>query len=243
MSRIGTHADDAVPGDLLHARPALITARSAAAASAAAPTASSYSPGADPTVGWLGPFLVVMLTYDGHVPYKNEDEIRKEFFGDANSDTGYADMIDEASWGQYKLRPSAVDIITIDTGDTDPIDFTLGASVALVTAHQTYKDKVSTQGQGQYTRTLIFEPDQPACGSCFSGTAYVPGSSSRYRGRGGQDWPVIAHELGHNDGLQQCAAHSTQPCHLNPHVLRPFDAPPCPARERFLLLTRVCAAR
>eukprot|EP00964_Phaeocystis_antarctica_P037229 scaffold21268_cov60-Phaeocystis_antarctica.AAC.4 len=149
-------------------------------------------------------------------------------------------MIDEASWGQYKLRPSAVDIITIDTGDTDPIDFTLGASVALVTAHQTYKEKTSTR-QGQYTRTLIFEPDQPACGSCFSGTAYVPGSSSRYRGRGGQDWPVIAHELGHNDGLQQCAAHSTQPCHLNPHVLGPFNAPLLCWRES-PPHSRVCAA-
>jgi len=172
---------DAVPGDQL-AHPALITATSAAAAALAAPTASAYSPGADPTVGWLGPFLVVML---GHVSYKDENAIRKEFFGDANSDTGYADMIDEASWGQYKLQSSDVDFITIDTGDTDPIDFDLGATVSLVTAHPTYKSQITKRS---YTRTLIFEPNQPQCGSCFRATAYVPGTQSRYRGKGGQAW-------------------------------------------------------
>eukprot|EP00964_Phaeocystis_antarctica_P000872 scaffold483_cov63-Phaeocystis_antarctica.AAC.2 len=134
-------AGDAVPGDRL-AHPALITATSAAAAALTAPTASAYSPGADPTVGWLGPFLVVMLTYAGHVSYKSEAAIRKEFFGDANSDTGYADMIDEASWGQYKLQSSDVDFITIDTGTTDPIDFSLGSTSNLVRDHQTYKDKI-----------------------------------------------------------------------------------------------------
>ena len=59
---------DAVPGDQL-AHPALITATSAAAAALTAPTASAYSPGADPTVDWLGPFLCVMLTYNGYVSY------------------------------------------------------------------------------------------------------------------------------------------------------------------------------
>ena len=190
---------DVVPGDRL-APPALITAESAAAAALAAPTASSYSPGAAPTVGWLGPFLVVMLTYKDNVGYKTEDEIRKMFFGDANSDTGYADMIDEASWGQYKLRSSDVDFITIDTGDTDPVDFSLGSIWTLVTAHQLYKATISMR---PYTRTLVFEPNQPACGSCFRGTAYVPGTFSRYRGSGAQDWQTIAHELGHNEGLQQ----------------------------------------
>ena len=130
---------DAVPGDQL-ARPALITAESAAAAALAAPTASAYSPGADPTVDWLGPFLCVMLTYNGYVSYNDETAIRKEFFGDANSDTGYADMIDEASWGQYKLQSSDVDFITIDTGTTDPIDFSLGSTSNLVRYHQTYKE-------------------------------------------------------------------------------------------------------
>ena len=135
--------------------------------------------------------------------FKDEDDIRKEFFGGANSDTGYADMVDEASWGQYKLRPSDVDFITMDAGNTDPIDFDLGATVSLVTAHQTYKDKISTRtGQDQYTRTLVFEPNQPQCGGCFRATAYVPGSFSRYRG-GGQEWQTIAHELGHNEGLKQ----------------------------------------
>eukprot|EP00964_Phaeocystis_antarctica_P051003 scaffold29735_cov66-Phaeocystis_antarctica.AAC.2 len=189
---------DAVSGGQL-ARPALITANTAVAAALAAPTASSYSPGADPTVGWLGPFLVVMLTY-GHVSFKDEDDIRKEFFGGANSDTGYADMIDEASWGQYKLRPSDVDFITIDTGNTDPIDFSIYNTETLVTTHQTYTETISTR---PYTRTLVFEPNQPQCGSCFRATAYVPGSFSRYRGGGGQDWQTIAHELGHNEGLKQ----------------------------------------
>ena len=177
---------DAVPGDQL-ALPALIIAKSAAAAALAAPTASAYSPGADPTVGWLGPFLVVMLTYDGHVSYKDETAIRKEFFGDANSDTGYADMLDEASWGQYKLRSSDLDFITIDTGTTDPIAFSLGSTSNLVRNHQTYKDKISTRS---YTRTLQFEPNQPACASdaCFRGTANLPGTSSRYRGKSGQAW-------------------------------------------------------
>ena len=175
---------DAVPGDQL-AHPALITATSAAAAALAAPTTSAYSPGADPTVGWLGPFLVVMLTYDGHVSYKDETAIRKEFFGDANSDTGYADMLDEASWGQYKLRSSDLDFITIDTGTTDPIDFSLGSTTNLVRNHQTYKDAISTRS---YTRTLQFEPQQPQCGGCFRGTAYRPGTYSRYRGKGGQAW-------------------------------------------------------
>ena len=161
-------ASDSVPGDQL-ARPALITAESAAAAALSAPTASSY----------LGPFLCVLLTYNGFVSYKNEAAIREEFFGS----TGYADMIDEASWGQYKLRSSDVDFITIDTGATDPISFSLHESTLLVRAHQTYKDKISSRA---YTRTLIFEPNQPACGSCFRGTAYAPGSFSRYRGSGAQ---------------------------------------------------------
>ena len=187
---------DAVPGDQL-ALPALITAKSAAAAALAAPTASSHSPGAAPTVGWLGPFLVVMLTYGGHVSYKSEAAIRYEFFGSI----GYADMVAEASWGQYKLRSSDVDFITIDTGDTDPVDFSLGSTWTLVTAHQAYKDKISTRPS--YSRPLVFEPNQPACGSCFRGTAYVPGTFSRYRGSGAQDWQTIAHELGHNEGLQQ----------------------------------------
>ena len=117
--------------------------------------------------------------------FKDEDDIRKEFFGGANSDTGYADMVDEASWGQYKLRPSDVDFITMDAGNTDPIDFDLGATVSLVTAHPTYKAKIS---QRSYTRTLIFEPQQPECGSCFRGTAWLPGTYSRYRGKGGQAW-------------------------------------------------------
>tara|TARA_B100000795_G_scaffold249558_1_gene217171 strand:+ start:246 stop:1118 length:873 start_codon:yes stop_codon:yes gene_type:complete len=147
----------------------------------------------------LGPFLLVMLTYKGNTPAKNEDEIRNEFFGD----TGYADLINEASWGQYELRSSDVDFITIDSGDTDPINFGLGATSNLVTAHQTYKNKIITQGQDYYTRTLIFEPDQPACGSCFRGTAYTPGTFSHYRGKYGQDWQTIVHELGHNDGLEQ----------------------------------------
>ena len=191
---------DAVSGGQL-ALPALITANTAVAAALTAPIASSYSPGADPTVGWLGPLLVVMLTYDGTVGYKGEDEIRHEFFGDANSDTGYAHMIDEASWGQYKLRSSDVDFITIDTGNTNPIDFSIYKTEQLVTAHQTYKDKISTRPS--YTRTLVFEPNQPACGSCFRATAYVSGTFSRYRGSGGQDWRTIAHELGHNEGLKQ----------------------------------------
>ena len=189
---------DAAPGGQL-ARPALITAKSAAAAALAAPTASSYSPGTDPTVGWLGPFLVVMLTYEDNLSYKDEDDIRKEFFGDANSDTGFADMIGEASWGQYKLRPSDVNFITIDI-DTDPIDFSLYKTKELVTAHQTYKDQISARTP---TRTLVFEPNQPACGSCFRATAYTPGTFSRYRGSGAQDWQTIAHELGHNEMLQQ----------------------------------------
>eukprot|EP00964_Phaeocystis_antarctica_P118168 scaffold81975_cov58-Phaeocystis_antarctica.AAC.1 len=126
-----------------------------------------------------------MLTYDGYVSFKDEDDIRKEFFGDASSDTGYADMIDEASWGQYKLRSSDVDFITIDTGTTDPIGFSLGSTSTLVRNHQTY---VITTANRAYTRTLIFEPQQPQCGSCFRGTAYRPGTYSRYRGSGGQAW-------------------------------------------------------
>ena len=117
--------------------------------------------------------------------YKNETAIRKEFFGDANSDTGYADMIDEASWGQYKLRSSDVDFITIDTGTTDPIDFSLGSTSNLVRYHHTYETAISTRS---YTRTLIFEPQQPECGSCFRGTANRPGPFSRYRGKSGQAW-------------------------------------------------------
>ena len=126
-----------------------------------------------------------MLTYDGHVSYKDETAIRKEFFGDANSDTGYADMLDEASWGQYKLRSSDLDFITIDTGTTDPIAFSLGSTSNLVRDHQTYKDKISTRS---YTRILQFEPNQPQCGGCFRATAFVPGTSSRYRGKSGQAW-------------------------------------------------------
>ena len=178
-------ASDSVPGDQL-ARPALITAESAAAAALSAPTASSNSPGAAPTVGWLGPFLCVMLTYNDTVSFKNETAIRDEFFGSI----GYADMLAEASWGQYKLRSSDVDFITIDTGATDPIDFSLGSSSSLVRAHQTYKDKISSRA---YTRTLIFEPNQPACGSCFRASAYTPGVFSQYRGSGAQDWQTIAH--------------------------------------------------
>ena len=178
-------ASDSVPGDQL-ARPALITAESAAAAALSAPTASSNSPGAAPTVGWLGPFLCVMLTYNDTVSFKNETAIRDEFFGSI----GYADMLAEASWGQYKLRSSDVDFITIDTGATDPIDFSLGSSSSLVRAHQTYKDKTSSR---TYTRTLIFEPNQPACGGCFRASAYAPGVFSRYRGSGAQDWQTIAH--------------------------------------------------
>eukprot|EP00964_Phaeocystis_antarctica_P009660 scaffold5263_cov42-Phaeocystis_antarctica.AAC.1 len=126
-----------------------------------------------------------MLTYEGHVSYKDEDDIRKEFFGDANSDTGYADMIDEASWGQYKLRSSDVDFITIDTNTTDPIDFSLGSTSNLVRNHQTY---VIATANRSYTRTLQFEPQQPQCGGCFRGTAYRPGTFSRFRGKGAQDW-------------------------------------------------------
>ena len=125
-----------------------------------------------------------MLTYADNVSYKNETAIRDEFFGSI----GYADMIAEASWGQYKLRSSDVDFITIDTGTTDPINFALGQSRSLVVADQTYKDKISSRA---YTRTLIFEPNQPACESCFRGTAY--GVFSRYRGSGAQDWQTIAH--------------------------------------------------
>ena len=117
--------------------------------------------------------------------YKSETAIRKEFFGDANSDTGYADMLDEASWGQYKLRSSDLDFITIDTGTTDPIDFSLESTSNLVRNHQTYKDKISTRS---YTRTLQFEPNQPQCGRCSSAYAYIPGTFSRYRGSGGQAW-------------------------------------------------------
>eukprot|EP00964_Phaeocystis_antarctica_P120295 scaffold84054_cov45-Phaeocystis_antarctica.AAC.1 len=102
-----------------------------------------------------------MLTYDGYVSYNDETAIRKEFFGDANSDTGYADMIDEASWGQYKLRSSDVDFITIDTGTTDPIDFSLGSITRLVKYHQSYIYKTRNRS---YTRTLQFEPQQPQCG-------------------------------------------------------------------------------
>ena len=120
-----------------------------------------------------------MLTYNGHVSYKNEAAIRDEFFGSI----GYADMLAEASWGQYKLRSSDVDFITIDTGTTDPINFALGQSRSLVVADQTYKDKISSRA---YTRTLIFEPNQPACDSCFRGTAYITGDFSRYRGSGAQ---------------------------------------------------------
>ena len=69
-----------------------------------------------------------------------------------------------------------------------------------MTAHQTYKDQIGTR---PYTRTLVFEPNQPACGSCFRATAYTPGTFSRYRGSGAQDWQTIAHELGHNEMLQQ----------------------------------------
>ena len=94
-------------------------------------------------------------------------------------------MIDEASWGQYKLQSSDVDFITIDTGTTDPIDFSLGSTSNLVRNHQTYVSAISTR---QYTRILQFEPNQPQCGSCFRATAYVPGTQSRYRGSGGQDW-------------------------------------------------------
>jgi len=194
---------DAVPGDQL-ALPALITAKSATAAALAAPAASSNSPGAAPTVGWLGPFLCVMLTYKGHVSYKNEAAIRDEFFGSI----GYANMIAEASWGQYKLRSSDVDFVTIDTGDTDPINFKLANHQFLVQYHQTvpvlraalFKDMDSSRA---YTRTLIFEPNQPACGDCFSAWAFVPGTFSSYRGSGAQDWQTIAHELGHSEGLTQ----------------------------------------
>ena len=191
---------DAEPGGQ-PARPALITAKSAAVAALAAPTASSYSPGAAPTVGWLGPFLCVMLTYKDNVSYKSETAIREEFFGSI----GYADMIDEASWGQYKLRPSDVDFITIDMGDTDLVDSAQGGKfntndfTRLVFADETYKNKIS---ELPYTRTLIFQPNQPACGGCFLGVASSSGTVSRYRG-GGQKWQVIAHELGHNDGLGQ----------------------------------------
>ena len=118
---------------------------------------------ADPKKGWLGPYLVVMLTFksnpcddydydydydydqrgpdcdDDHgLSFKNEEEIRKEFFGD----TGYADMINEASWGQYKLRSSDVHFIRIDTGNIDPIHHTLSELVKLVTAKQHYKHTV-----------------------------------------------------------------------------------------------------
>ena len=187
---------DAVPGGQ-PARPALITAKSAAVAALAAPTASSYSPGADPTVGWLGPFLCVMLTYKGNVSYKSETAIREEFFGSI----GYADMIDEASWGQYKLRPSDVDFITIDTGTIDSTTFSrTPQSGGFVRADQTYKDKIDTRPSSRpYTRTLVFEP-----GPGNSASAVVNGFVSRYRGSWtGTGWQTIAHELGHNDGLEQ----------------------------------------
>ena len=208
---------------------------------------------ADPTKGWLGPYLVVMLTfkpcdsYDyevtdcddevGHgLSFKNEEEIRTELFGD----TGYADMINEASWGQYKLRSSDVHFIRIDTGNIDPIHHTLSELVKLVTAKQHYKHTVKWQDwrtgerhrwcswwwcpwwwvpKRPYTRTLIFQPDQPEClqspnaKKCGVASAGILGSQvtwygdnptfSRYRGSGQQDWQVIAHELGHNDGLMQ----------------------------------------
>ena len=194
---------DAEPdGQLAH--PALITAKSAAVAALAAPTASSYSPGADPAVGWLGPFLCVMLTYKGNVSYKDETAIREEFFGSI----GYADMINEASWGQKKLRSSDVDFITVDAGTTDPINFKLGQWAGLVIADQTYTDKIKTRPSTRpYTRTLMFLPNQPACGGCFKASAaFRDAQTSRfslYRGKGGQIWQTIAHELGHNDRLWQ----------------------------------------
>ena len=195
---------------------------------------------ADPTKGWLGPYLVVMLTfkpcdsYDyevtdcddevGHgLSFKNEEEIRTELFGD----TGYADMINEASWGQYKLRSSDVHFITIDIHHSiDPIHYTLSELVLLVTDHGYYKNTVNLHkitgwegGSRPYTRTLIFPPDEPEClqspspRKCGVASAGILGSKdtwhgdnptfSRYRGSGQQDWQVIAHELGHNDGLMQ----------------------------------------
>ena len=109
-------------------------------------------------------------------------------------------MIDEASWGQHKLRPSDVDFITIDTGATKPV-FNLRQNIDLVQADKTYNKKFKTL---PYTRTLIFlPPDQPACTeNCPIGSASIGGDFSNYRSNG-QYWQVIAHELGHNDGLQQ----------------------------------------
>lgn len=162
----------------------------------------------------MGPIFGVYLKYPGGKPDKPEktpEEIKTYMYG---ADPSWAGCVKFSSWGQTTLDSKDVFIYEMDS-TIDPNTWTAGGKMAFPTAWaevkkmQAFKDglRKAFQKIGEPKRFMMFLP-----GTGFEATAWNPGTESDFID-GAITWQTMAHEVGHNWGLDHAGGFLAQGFH------------------------------